>query len=140
MELPASWRFALGDETGRPYFVALRAFVAQARAEGPVFPPENEVFAALEHTPFDSVKVLLLGQDPVRGEVRAGGEDDRELEQGRESDQGERDLPGGGPRRRTHHFAHVRTPFAREGRGADKRDGPRAPGRGRRREGEENHP
>jgi uracil-DNA glycosylase len=73
MELPPTWTPALGDELGKPYFAELRAFVAQARAAGPVFPPEAEVFAALAHTPFDEVKVVLLGQDPYHDDGQAHG-------------------------------------------------------------------
>ncbi len=62
--LPESWRGVLGDELHKPYFKLLTEFVAEERAKGPVYPPHDEVFAALEATPYDKVKVLVLGQDP----------------------------------------------------------------------------
>jgi uracil-DNA glycosylase len=69
--LPKSWKSALADELGKPYFRALGDFVDGERAKfsDRVFPPERDVFSAFQLTPFDSVKVLLLGQDPY---VRLG--------------------------------------------------------------------
>ncbi len=71
--LPESWRGVLGDEPAKPYFTELAEFVAKERANGPVYPPEGEVFAALEATPYDRVKVLILGQDPYHGEGQGHG-------------------------------------------------------------------
>ena len=64
MKLPASWMPVLGDEITKPYYRELAAFVAAERAAHDVFPPDAEVFAALAHTPFDAVRLVLLGQDP----------------------------------------------------------------------------
>ena len=63
-DLPPSWKPALAAELDQPYFRELEQFVAGERAEHPVYPPAEQVFAAFEHTPFDQVRVLLLGQDP----------------------------------------------------------------------------
>ncbi|MEV1007112.1 uracil-DNA glycosylase [Streptomyces sp. NPDC049881] len=71
--LPESWQDVLGDELGKPYFKELTEFVEEERARGPVFPPRDEVFAALAATPFDRVKVLVLGQDPYHGEGQGHG-------------------------------------------------------------------
>ncbi|MEN3586314.1 uracil-DNA glycosylase [Streptomyces sp. ZYX-F-203] len=71
--LPESWREVLGDELRRPYFEKLMDFVEEERARGPVYPPREEVFAALEATPFDRVRVLVLGQDPYHGEGQGHG-------------------------------------------------------------------
>ncbi|NLU69930.1 uracil-DNA glycosylase [Streptomyces sp. HNM0574] len=71
--LPASWQDVLEEETAKPYFEELTEFVAQERARGPVYPPREEVFAALEATPYDRVKVLILGQDPYHGEGQGHG-------------------------------------------------------------------
>ena len=71
--LPESWRGVLGEELQKPYFKALTDFVEEERAQGPVYPPREEVFAALDATPFDKVKVLILGQDPYHGEGQAHG-------------------------------------------------------------------
>jgi uracil-DNA glycosylase len=71
--LPESWQRALGEESGKPYFKELSEFVEQERERGPVYPPREEVFAALDATPYDQVKVLILGQDPYHGEGQGHG-------------------------------------------------------------------
>ncbi len=71
--LPESWRGVLGDELQQPYFKELTEFVEEERANGPVYPPREEVFAALEATPYERVKVLILGQDPYHGEGQGHG-------------------------------------------------------------------
>lgn len=71
--LPESWRGVLGDELEQPWFKELAEFVEEERAKGPVYPPREEVFAALEATPYDQVKVLILGQDPYHGEGQGHG-------------------------------------------------------------------
>ncbi len=72
-ELPASWRRVLGDETGEAYFEKLRAFLDEERRQHTVFPPEDEVFTALELTPYDDVRVVILGQDPYHDDNQAHG-------------------------------------------------------------------
>jgi uracil-DNA glycosylase len=71
--LPDSWQSALGEEVDKPYYRQLTDFVEAERKEHRVFPPREEVFAALEATPFDKVKVLILGQDPYHGEGQGHG-------------------------------------------------------------------
>lgn len=71
--LPESWRGVLGDELQQPYFKELMEFVEEERAKGPVYPPGEEVFAALDATPYDHVKVLVLGQDPYHGAGQGHG-------------------------------------------------------------------
>ncbi|MBW1598126.1 uracil-DNA glycosylase [Streptomyces sp. JJ38] len=71
--LPASWQDVLGEELHKPYFKELTAFVEEERERGPVYPPREEVFAALEATPYHEVKVLVLGQDPYHGEGQGHG-------------------------------------------------------------------
>lgn len=71
--VPADWRKILADEFTQPYFAALAEFVAAERAKHTVYPPEVDVFNALKYTPFDKVKVLLLGQDPYHGPNQAHG-------------------------------------------------------------------
>lgn len=71
--LPVSWQDALGEETHKPYVKELAEFVEQERERGPVYPPREEVFAALHATPLDRVKVLILGQDPYHGEGQGHG-------------------------------------------------------------------
>lgn len=62
--VPEAWAPIVGAECGEPYFRELEAFVARERAEAEVFPADDQVFAALEATPYDAVRVVLLGQDP----------------------------------------------------------------------------
>ncbi len=71
--IPASWRGALFAETEKPYFQALEAFLEKERARYTVYPPEPEVFTALKLTPFDQVKVVILGQDPYHEPNQAHG-------------------------------------------------------------------
>lgn len=71
--LPASWQDVLGRELDKPYFTQLTEFVEEECARHRVFPPREEVFAALDATPFDQVKVLILGQDPYHGEGQGHG-------------------------------------------------------------------
>ena len=71
--IPPSWRPALADENSPPYFAELRAFLAEERRAHTVFPPEEEVFTQFQLTPYDRVKVLILGQDPYHGPKQAHG-------------------------------------------------------------------
>lgn len=72
-KLPDDWQSILKEEVKKPYYTTLRRFVATEREHHQVFPPENEVFAALEATSFSRTRVLLLGQDPYHGEGQAHG-------------------------------------------------------------------
>lgn len=67
------WNPLLRSEFDRQYWVELQAFVAAERAEGPVYPPPDEVFAALHLTAHAEVKVVILGQDPYHGPEQAHG-------------------------------------------------------------------
>ncbi len=71
--LPESWQAVLGEELDKPYFQELTEYVEKERAQHNVFPPRDEVFAALEATAYDQVKVLILGQDPYHGAGQAHG-------------------------------------------------------------------
>jgi uracil-DNA glycosylase len=68
------WKDVLGSEMSEPYFMELTDFIEKERKKGKViFPPSEEVFSALELTPFDQVKVIILGQDPYHGANQAHG-------------------------------------------------------------------
>jgi len=67
------WNPILRAEFDKPYWQELQRFVHAERSEHQVFPPHDEVFAALHLTPYASVKVLLLGQDPYHGPGQAHG-------------------------------------------------------------------
>lgn len=71
--LPECWRETLKDELASPDFRALQQFVSCERDAGPVFPPTDDVFAALTMTPLRSVRVLILGQDPYHDGGQAHG-------------------------------------------------------------------
>jgi uracil-DNA glycosylase len=71
--IPREWAQLLREELATPWFAALEAFVADERARGDVYPPEDEVFAALRLTPFAKVRAVILGQDPYHGPGEAHG-------------------------------------------------------------------
>lgn len=73
MQIPEGWADVLGSETSQSYFADLSAFLAKERKAKQVFPAEDDVFNALKLTPFDDVKVLLLGQDPYHDDGQAHG-------------------------------------------------------------------
>jgi uracil-DNA glycosylase len=73
LQLPADWKSVLADEFKKPYFQELKQFVDAERSAHKVFPPENDVFNAFKLTPYERVKVLLLGQDPYHDEGQAHG-------------------------------------------------------------------
>ncbi len=71
--MPEDWRTCLDAEFAKPYFVELEEFVADERESETIYPPEDEVFSAFSLTPYDQVKVLILGQDPYHGPGQAHG-------------------------------------------------------------------
>ena len=73
LPLPPSWQAVVGDETEQPYFAGLREFVAEERRTHTVYPPEGEEFTALELTPYEEARVVILGQDPYHGPGQAHG-------------------------------------------------------------------
>ena len=68
-----TWNEILAEEMQKDYYQELQVFVQKRRAEVRVFPEEKNVFNALELTPFESVKVVILGQDPYHGFGQAHG-------------------------------------------------------------------
>jgi uracil-DNA glycosylase len=74
IKLEPSWKKRLLGEFSKPYMDELREFLRKERAAGKtVYPRGTEYFAALDHTPFDKVKVVILGQDPYHGMNQAHG-------------------------------------------------------------------
>jgi len=74
LKLEPSWKARLGDWFERPEMQALSEFLrAQLRAGKTIYPPPRRIFAALETTPFEQVKVVILGQDPYHGPGQAHG-------------------------------------------------------------------
>jgi uracil-DNA glycosylase len=73
MAATTDWNPVLRDEFDKPYWSRLMQFVAQERATHEVYPPHDDVFAALHLTPLADVKVVILGQDPYHGPGQAHG-------------------------------------------------------------------
>ncbi len=71
--IPQGWSELLAPEAASAWYRELTTFVDAERAQGPVYPPECDVFAALAHTPPHQVKVVLVGQDPYHGPGQAEG-------------------------------------------------------------------
>ena len=68
-----SWKEALIDEFGKPYFADIKKFLVEEKSTNEVYPPGSLIFNAFNKTPFDQVKVVLLGQDPYHGPGQAHG-------------------------------------------------------------------
>lgn len=74
VRLEPSWKARVGDYLQREDMRALSAFLRERRAAGAtIHPPMPQVFAAFDATPFDAVKVVILGQDPYHGPGQAHG-------------------------------------------------------------------
>lgn len=72
--IESSWRDILHAEFDAPYFADLMAFIERERLSSiPFYPTENLIFNAFEKTPFEQVKVVILGQDPYHGPGQAHG-------------------------------------------------------------------
>jgi uracil-DNA glycosylase len=71
--MKTDWNPLLRGEFAKPYWVELQQFVATERTRATIFPPHDEVFAALHLTPFAEVKAVILGQDPYHGPNQAHG-------------------------------------------------------------------
>lgn len=68
-----SWTEVLAPIKNSEYFETLWQKVKEEYASAKCFPPQNEIFRALELTPFDEVKVVIIGQDPYHGDFQANG-------------------------------------------------------------------
>tara|TARA_Y100000034_G_scaffold119750_1_gene161850 strand:- start:441 stop:1100 length:660 start_codon:yes stop_codon:yes gene_type:complete len=69
-----TWSDFIAEQSQQTYLKDTLEYVAQKRTEGvTVFPPEQQVFSALDATPFEQVKVVILGQDPYHGPDQAHG-------------------------------------------------------------------
>jgi uracil-DNA glycosylase len=74
VRLAPSWAAKLGDYLERPEMRALSEFLRAEKAAGKrIYPPGPQMFAALDATPYDTVKVVILGQDPYHGPGQAHG-------------------------------------------------------------------
>ncbi len=71
--IPAGWQQILEAEFNKPYFKELTAFIDEEYSQGELFPPRDLIFNALERCPLDSVKVVMIGQDPYHDVGQAHG-------------------------------------------------------------------
>lgn len=72
--LHPSWQQVLGQELEQPYMLQLKAFLQAEKAAGKqIYPPGPQIFNAFNHTPFDQVRVVIIGQDPYHGAGQAHG-------------------------------------------------------------------
>jgi uracil-DNA glycosylase len=68
-----SWGRVLHQEFNKSYFIQLKSFLVEERKHHVVYPPGKLIFSAFNHTPFNDVKVVILGQDPYHGAGQANG-------------------------------------------------------------------
>lgn len=73
VKIEPSWKTALHEEFDKPYFKDLTEFVKDEYKSATVYPPPKFIFRAFELTPFNTVKVVILGQDPYHGAGQANG-------------------------------------------------------------------
>jgi len=74
VRLHDSWLGVIGQEFEQPYMTELKKFLLEEKQRGKiVYPPGPQIFNALDSTPFDKVKVVILGQDPYHGARQAHG-------------------------------------------------------------------
>ena len=71
--LSNDWQKVVGEEFDKPYYKELREFLKEQYANETVYPPQDEIWSAFEHTAFSDVKVVILGQDPYHGPGQAHG-------------------------------------------------------------------
>ena len=73
-QLHPSWQAVIGNELEKPYMQELRNFLKEEKAAGKViYPPSPLIFNAFNHTPFEQVRVVIIGQDPYHGDSQAHG-------------------------------------------------------------------
>ena len=73
IQIRKNWYELLKDEWNKDYFIKLTEFVRNEYSTGQVFPPGKEIFAAFDATPFEDVKVVIIGQDPYHDVNQANG-------------------------------------------------------------------
>ena len=73
VKIDPSWKEQLNDEFSKPYFNDLIQFVKEEYIDHTCYPPGKLIFSAFNHTPFNKVKIVIIGQDPYHGEGQANG-------------------------------------------------------------------
>jgi len=71
--LEESWKKVLEEEFSKPYFSDLKQFLIEEKKKYRIFPPGSQIFNAFNYTPFEKVRVVILGQDPYHGPGQAHG-------------------------------------------------------------------
>jgi len=71
--IDGSWEEVLEGEFQADYFMKLKSFLIEEKQKYVIFPKGSNIFSAFNHTPFDKVKVVIIGQDPYNGEKQANG-------------------------------------------------------------------
>ena len=72
-KIEESWKKVLFEEFQKPYFETLKTFLVEEKKHHTIYPRGENIFAAFEHTPFENVEVVILGQDPYHGVGQAHG-------------------------------------------------------------------
>lgn len=72
-EIEEGWKSVLMDQFQSPYFRTLKDFLVEEKKKHTLYPPGRLIFNAFQRTPFDQVKVVILGQDPYHGKGQAHG-------------------------------------------------------------------
>lgn len=73
VEIEKSWKEVLKEQFEAPYFQTLKDFLVSEKKQFVIYPPGKQIFSAFDHTPFDKVKVVIIGQDPYHGPGQANG-------------------------------------------------------------------
>ncbi len=73
VEIHESWMKVLSEQFNAPYFSELKSFLVTEKKKHIVYPPGNQIFSAFNRTPFNKLKVVIIGQDPYHGPGQANG-------------------------------------------------------------------
>lgn len=72
-QIEDGWRLMLTEEFQSSYFLELKKYLIEEKKQYTIYPPSREIFSAFDLTPFEAVKVVILGQDPYHGPGQAHG-------------------------------------------------------------------
>jgi len=72
-QIENSWQVKLSEEFNSKYFHELKKFLLEEKKHYAIYPPGNQIFTAFNLTPFNDVKVVIIGQDPYHGKGQAHG-------------------------------------------------------------------
>ena len=72
-KIEESWKILLSDEFNKNYFTELKQFLLEEKKQHTIYPIGSDIFNAFNFTPFEKIKVVILGQDPYHGNGQAHG-------------------------------------------------------------------